>query len=101
MITSKQRAELRAIANGLDTIFQIGKNGITDESVKQISAALEAREIVKIKVLENAPYTAAEASAELCQSLGAEGVSCVGRRFVIYRESKTLPKDKRIVLKSK
>ena len=96
MLTSKQRAELRRSSNGLDTIFQIGKNGITPESLKQIAAALEARELIKLRVLETAPYNAREASDVICDALGADGVSCVGYRFVIYRESTTLPADKRI-----
>ena len=99
MLNGKQRASLRAMANGLDTIFQIGKNGISDETVRQVSAALEARELIKLRVLETAPYDAKEASAILCEKLGAEGISCVGYRFVIYRESRTMPKDKRISLK--
>jgi RNA-binding protein len=99
MLNGKQRASLRAMANGLDTIFQIGKNGITDETVKQLSAALDARELIKVRVLENAPYNAKEASALLCEKLGADGISCVGYRFVLYRESKTLPKEKRISVK--
>ena len=96
MLTSKQRAELRKRSNGLDTIFQIGKNGITDESVKQISAALDARELIKLRVLETAPYNAEEASKILCDALNADGVSCVGFRFVIYRRSDILPIEKRI-----
>ena len=99
MLTGKQRAELRKMANGLDTIFQIGKNGISEESLKQISAALEARELIKLRVLETAPYNAKEASEVICEALGAEGISCVGYRFVLYRESKTLPADKRIKTK--
>lgn len=99
MLNGKQRAALRAKANGLDTIFQIGKNGITDETLKQVSAALEARELIKLRVLETAPYNAKEASEVLCEKLGAEGIACVGYRFVIYRESQTLPKEKRISVK--
>ena len=96
MLNGKKRAALRSMANGLDTIFQIGKNGITDETVKQVSAALEARELIKLRVLETAPLDAREASNILCEKLGAEGVSVVGYRFVLYRESKTIPKEKRI-----
>ena len=99
MLTGKQRAELRRMSNGLDTIFQIGKNGITEESLKQISAALEARELIKLRVLEMAPYNAREASDAVCEALGAEGIACVGYRFVIYRRSETLSEDKRIKLK--
>ena len=99
MFTGKQRASLRAMANQLDTIFQIGKNGITDETLKQVSAALEARELIKLRVLETAPYTAKEAAGIIAEALGAEPISCVGYRFILYRESKTLPKEKRIVVK--
>ena len=96
MLNGKNRAVLRSMANGLDTIFQIGKYGITDETVKQVSAALEARELIKLRVLETAPCTAKEASVILCEKLGAEGVAVVGYRFVLYRQSKTLPKEKQI-----
>lgn len=99
MLTGKQRASLRSMANPLDTIFQIGKNGITDETEKQISAALEARELIKLRVLETAPLTAREAAQELAESLGAEIISVVGYRFVLYRESTKKPKDKRISVK--
>ena len=60
-MTGKQRAYLRAMANGLDTIFQIGKGGISEETVKQIGAALEARELIKVRVLDNSGYTARQA----------------------------------------
>lgn len=99
MLSSKERAMLRSMSNNLDTIFQIGKNGISDETLKQVSAALEARELIKLRVLETAPYNAREAAELLAEALGADGVSCVGYRFVLYRESKTLPKDKRIRLR--
>ena len=99
MLSGKQRAVLRAKANGLDTIFQIGKNGITDETLKQVSAALEARELIKLRVLETSPYNAREASEYICEKLGAEGIACVGYRFVIFRESQTIPKEKRIAFK--
>lgn len=99
MLSGKQRAYLRSLSNGLDTIFQIGKNGVTDETLKQVSAALDARELIKLRVLETAPLNAKEASALLCEKLNAEGIACLGYRFVIYRESKTLPKEKRISVK--
>lgn len=99
MLSSRERAALRSMSNGLDTIFQIGKNGITDETVKQVSAALEARELIKLRVLETAPYSAREACDILAEALNADGVSCVGYRFVLYRESRTLPAEKRIHLK--
>ena len=65
-MTGKQRAYLRAMANGLDTIFQIGKGGISEETVKQIGAALEARELIKVRVLDNSGYTARQACDALC-----------------------------------
>ena len=80
MLTSKQRAALRAMGNPLETIFQIGKGGITDETAKQIANALEARELIKARVLENSGYTAREAT-------GADVVAVCGTRFLLYRES--------------
>ncbi len=87
MITSKQRAYLRSLAQSLDTIFQIGKGGISEETCLQISNALEARELIKARVLDNSGYTAKEAANEIAESIGAEVVACVGSRFVLYRES--------------
>lgn len=95
MITSKQRAYLRSLSQNLDTIFQIGKGGISDETCKQIANALEARELIKARVLENSGYTAKEAAAVIAAAVGCEVVSCVGTRFVLYKESK---KKKRIEL---
>ena len=92
MITSKQRAELRGKANELDTTLMVGKDGITENLVSELDRQLEARELVKGKVLETALLTAREACDELCQRLNAEGVQCVGNKFVIYRRSETLAK---------
>ena len=94
MLTSKQRAFLRAEAQSLDTIFQIGKGGVTDEICIQISNALEAREQIKARVLDNSGYTAKEAAKEISESTGCDVVSCVGSRFVLYRESE---KKKKII----
>ena len=88
MLTSKERAYLRSLSHDIDTIFQIGKGGIDDEICKQISNALEARELIKARVLENSGYTAAEAANELAAETGADVVACVGSRFILYRESK-------------
>ena len=68
--------------------MQIGKSGITENLVKTVSDALEARELVKLSVLESCELTPREASDVLCEALGAEGVSCIGRKIVLYRESK-------------
>ena len=87
MLTSKQRAALRAMGNPLETIFQIGKGGITDETAKQIANALEARELIKARVLENSGYTAREAADALAAATGADVVAVCGPRFLLYRES--------------
>ncbi|MBQ2738389.1 MAG: ribosome assembly RNA-binding protein YhbY [Clostridia bacterium] len=96
MISSKNRAYLRSLAQGLDTIFQIGKGGIGDETLKQLENALEARELIKARVLENSGYTAKEAANEIAEAIDCDVVSCVGSKFVLYKESK---KKKRIELK--
>ena len=87
MINSKQRAYLRSLSNGLDAIFQIGKGGITEELCNQLANALEARELVKAKVLENSGYTAKEASSVIAEAIDCDVVSCVGNKFVLYKES--------------
>lgn len=92
MITSKQRAMLRKLANSMDPIFQIGKSGIEENLLKQISDALEARELIKIKVLETSGITSREASEILCEELNCEGVQVIGNKLVIYRKSTKKPK---------
>ena len=87
MINSKQRAYLRSLANGLDTIFQIGKGGISEEMCTQIANALEARELIKARVLDNSGYTAKEAAGEIAAAIDCDVVSCVGTKFVLYKES--------------
>ena len=81
------------MASELDTIFQIGKQGITEETCLQISNALEARELIKARVLDNSGYTAKEAAQIIADEVNCDIVSCVGTKFVLYRESK---KKKRI-----
>lgn len=88
MITTKQRAYLRTLANGIDSIFQIGKNGIEENFLRQVDQALEKRELIKINVLESADLSARDAQAVVCEKLGCEGVQAIGRRFVIYRQAK-------------
>ena len=88
MITSKQRAVLRSIANTTRPIFQIGKAGITDDMLVQFDEALEARELIKVTLLETAPMTAKEAIQIVCAAVGADAVQTIGRKFAIYRESK-------------
>lgn len=95
MLNSKQRAYLRGLAMKISPVFQIGKAGIGDEAVNQISNALEARELVKITVLDNSGYTAGEAAEELSALLKCDVVTTIGAKIVLYRESQ---KKKRIEL---
>ncbi|MBE6961532.1 MAG: YhbY family RNA-binding protein [Ruminococcaceae bacterium] len=97
-LTSKQRAQLRGLANTMDTILQVGKDGINENLVKQLDDALEARELVKCRVLENAMLTAREACQELCVLTRSEPVQVIGTKFVLYRTSHTIPREKRIEL---
>lgn len=92
-LTSKQRAYLRSLANTYDPIVQIGKEGITPNLIKSTWDALEARELIKVQVLKNAPYEAREACEMLCEKVHAEPVLCVGYRFIIYRRAR---KDSKI-----
>lgn len=87
-MTTKQRAGLRAMANTIDPILHIGKDGINDNLAKQAWDALEARELIKATVLQNAPLTAREACDELCERVHAEPVQVIGNRFVIYRKAR-------------
>lgn len=87
MLTSKQRAYLRSLAQSLDAIFQVGKGGVSEEMCAQISNALEARELIKARVLENSGYTAREAAETIASAIRADVVTCVGNRFVLYRAS--------------
>lgn len=95
MLNSKQRAYLRSQSQNLETIFQIGKGGITEEICNQIYNALEARELIKARVLDNSGYTAKEAANVIAKVIECDVVSCVGSRFVLYKESE---KKKRIEL---
>ena len=94
-MTSKQRAYLRSMANTMETILYVGKDGIIPGTIKQASDALEAREIIKCCVQQGCPLSAKEALEALCAELEAEPIQCIGRRFVMYRPSKENP---RIVL---
>ena len=98
-LTSKQRAQLRGLANTMDTILHIGKDGIGENLVKQADDALEARELIKGKVLENnIEYDARLAAQELARATRSEVVQVIGTKFVLYRESHSKPKEKRIQL---
>ena len=94
MLTSKQRAELRAQANALDTTLIVGKDGVTENVIAEAERLLTARELVKGKVLETAFLTAREVSDAICEATGADGVSCVGYKFVIWRFSEKCQEER-------
>lgn len=87
MLTGKQRSYLRSLANGIPAVFQVGKNGIDENVLRQFEEALEARELVKASVLKNSIYTAREACEEIARAIDAEIVSVMGNKFVLYKES--------------
>ncbi len=87
MLNSRQRAQLRGMANSLDTILQIGKAGISEQTVKQIDDALEARELIKVRTLETSPVSSREAADIISEKIGADVVQVIGTRFILYRES--------------
>ena len=94
-ITSKQRAQLRKLANNIQPIFQLGKGSLTPTITQELDKALEARELIKISVLETCDMDAKEIIAILAERLHAAPVQCIGRKMVLYRESKD---NKRIEL---
>ena len=101
-LTSKQRAQLRAMANGIETILQVGKDGIGENLIRQADDALEARELIKGRVLDNnIEYDARSAAQALAKATRSEVVQVIGTRFVLYRESHSKPKEKRIQLVKK
>ncbi|MCI5667341.1 MAG: ribosome assembly RNA-binding protein YhbY [Oscillospiraceae bacterium] len=97
MLTSKQRAQLRSIAQSYNTIFFVGKQGIGEELVKQLDDALNARELIKAGVQENCEFTAREAADQIAEQLKADVVQVIGRKFVLWRRSKD-PKKRVIEL---
>ena len=98
MITSKQRKYLKGLAHKIEPVLQIGKSGITENVLKQMEEALEARELVKVKVLNNSLLDANEVANEVSETLRAEFVQSIGNKFTIYRESED---KKRIELPKK
>lgn len=94
MLTSKERSELRAQANAIDTTLIVGKDGVTENVIAEADRLLTARELVKGKVLETALMSAREVSDEICEATGADGVSCVGSKFVIYRFSEKCQEER-------
>ncbi len=85
MLTSKQRAKLRGLASTEDTIFQLGKEGITENFVKSVDLALAARELIKFKILENALMDRREAAEEVARLTNSEVVTVIGTKVVLYR----------------
>lgn len=92
MITSKQRSFLRSLSNGLEPLFQLGKGGIEEAFLKQLKDALEARELIKIKVLSNSGYDTREASDIICKAIDCEGIQAIGSKIVLYKKSEKKPK---------
>ncbi len=97
-LTSKQRAQLRGLANGIDTILHIGKDGVGDNLIAQADDALEARELIKGRVLENSLLSAREAAEALAKATRSEVVQVIGTKFVLYRPSHKKDKRDKIVL---
>ena len=94
MLTSKQRAEYRAQANALETTLIVGKDGVTENVIAEADRLLTARELVKGKVLETALMSAREVSDAICEATGADGISCVGYKFVIWRFSEKCQQER-------
>ncbi|MEE0808214.1 MAG: ribosome assembly RNA-binding protein YhbY [Acutalibacteraceae bacterium] len=88
MLNSRQRAQLRGMANGFETIFQVGKGGINDQLIKQVDEALEARELIKLRTLENSPESSRTAADQIAERVNADVVQVIGSRFILYRESR-------------
>ncbi|MFY9174974.1 MAG: ribosome assembly RNA-binding protein YhbY [Peptococcia bacterium] len=91
MLTGKQRRYLRAMGTGIDPIIHIGKAGLVDSLVQQLSDALEARELIKVRVIPNAPVIPKEIAPQLADAVGAELVQIVGRNILFYRPSQKKP----------
>ena len=87
MLNSRQRAQLRAMANDMETILQVGKGGINDNTVKQVNDALEARELIKLRVLETCPTNSRETADILSEECKCDVVQVIGSRFILYKES--------------
>ena len=94
MLTSKERAELRARANPIDTTLMVGKGGVTDSVIAEADNQLTARELVKGKVLEGAFMTPREVCDAICEATGADGVAVIGNKFVIYRFSEKCQEER-------
>jgi len=98
MITGKQRAFLRKMANSLDPVFIIGKEGISDVTISQLADVLEARELIKVKILESAFLDTKATCNEMAARLGAEPVQAIGSKFVLYKQAEK-EKNRKIIVK--
>ena len=92
MLTPKQRAELKAMANSLEPVFQIGKGRVSDVQAEKIDDYLRVHELIKIKVLENSLLTAREAAEDIAERIGADVVQCIGSRAVLFKRNEKEPK---------
>lgn len=93
MLTGKQRAYLRSLANSIPAKYQVGKAGFEDDAfITQIREGLEKNELIKVSVLENADLSPREVSDAICEMIGCEGVQAIGSKFVLYKKSKKNPK---------
>lgn len=92
MLTSKQRAKLRGMANSMDAIIQVGKAGVSDQLLEMVNHTLEVKELVKIRVLPNALFTAKEAAQAIAQATGADIVQVIGTKFVLFKPNEKEPK---------
>lgn len=95
MLNSKQRSKLRGIASQYETIFQVGKNGVGEELIKQLNEALAKRELIKIKVLETCEYTAKEVSYEVAEKTLSDVVQVIGSKIVLYKQNRN--PEKRVI----
>ena len=91
MLTSKQRAKLRSLANSIPALYQIGKDGITENTIKQFNDALEANELIKVHVLENSLMGTREAAEEAAEKSSAQVVQVIGNKFILYKQSANNP----------
>ena len=88
MLNSRLSAQLRGLANSMETMFQVGKSGVTENTVKHVRDAREARELIKLRTLETCPTSSRETAEEIAEKTGADVVQVIGTRFVLYKESK-------------
>ena len=95
MLNSRQRAQLRSMANSYQAIFQIGKSGVGEQLIRQVNEALEARELIKLTVLETSPMKARECADSVAAATESDVVQVIGSKFILYKQSK---ENKQIVL---